>query len=120
MNIRKALFLPFILLTACAQVNYIGHSYEPTKEIQIYYDEYAIEESFTIIGHAVGTGTFGASNDKIREKLIKTAKHHGADAILITGLGKSNIPLGDDGGSTEETQVMASFVKFDTPKRASN
>jgi altronate dehydratase len=119
MNIRKVLFLPFLLFAACAQVNYIGQSYESTNDIQIYYDEYAIEESFTIIGHAVGTGTFGASNDKIRDKLIKAAKHHGADAILITGLGKSNVPLGDDGGSTEETQVMASFVKYDSPKRAS-
>lgn len=114
MNKRHSLFLFGILLLAagCAEVNYIGQSYEPTTEVEIFFDEKLIEYEYTIIGQAIGTGSWGASNKKIQDKLIQTAKRKGADAIIITGLGKDNISTGD-GTSTEETQINATFIRYD-------
>ena len=104
---KSILALGVLVLTlACAQVNYVGQTYEPTKEVEIFFDDKLIEKEYTIIGQAIGTGSFGASNSKIQRKLIQEAKKRGADAILITGLGKDNISTGD-GTSMEETQINA-------------
>jgi len=102
----------FILLAGCAEVNYIGQSYEPTTEVELFFDDKLIEQEYTIIGQAIGTGSWGVSNSKIQDKLIQTAKRKGADAIIITGLGKDNISTGE-GTSTEETQINATFIRYD-------
>jgi len=84
--------------------------YEPTNSIDIYFSKEEIEKEYTVIGYAVGSGSSYVSNDKIQKKLIDEAKNKGADAILITGIGKSNIPSGV--GSEEERQINASFLKY--------
>lgn len=96
---------------ACAEVRYVGETHSPTTNIDIFYDENSIEREFTTIGHAIGTGGFGLSTDKIQKKLIEEAKKRGADAILIKGVGKDSVPFGDD-SSTDETQINASFLKY--------
>ena len=42
--------------------------------------------------------------------MIEEAKRKGADAILITGIGK--VPLGDDLFEGDENQINASFLKY--------
>lgn len=95
---------------ACAHVNYMGKSFEPTTKIEVFFSKEEIEREYVVIGHAIGTGTTFVSNDKIERKLIEKARSIGADAILITGVGKDNAPAGD--GSVTEKQVQASFVKY--------
>lgn len=102
----------FVATLACAEVRYVGETYSPTTEVDIYFDEKRIEREFTIIGRAIGTGGFGLSTDKIQKKLVEEAKQRGADAILITGVGKDSVPLGEN-SSTDETQISASFLKYD-------
>ncbi len=75
----------------------------------MYFSKEEIKKEYTVIGHALGSGTL-ISNDKIQKKLIEEAKLNGADAILITGVGKSHIPAGD--GSYDEQQINASFIKY--------
>jgi len=107
------IFLFAILIAiGCASVNYVGKSFDPTMKVAVYFDKKEIKREYTVIGQAIGSGTFGASNEKIQKKLIEEAKKNGADAILITGLGKSHVPVGDKGGSTEENQIKASFLKY--------
>jgi hypothetical protein len=103
------LILTFII-GCSAQVNYVGKEYDPTANVDIYYSKEEIKNEYEIIGHAVGSGGDFVSNDKIQEGLISEAKSKGADAILITGVEKSNIPTG--GGSTNEKQIKASFLKY--------
>jgi len=108
----SSLFIFVLVLTiGCASVNYVGKSFDPTTNVDIYFSKEEINKEYTVIGHAIGSGTFGASNDKIQNKLIEEAKLKGADAILITGLGKSHVPIGDN-SSTEENQINASFLKY--------
>ncbi len=95
---------------ACAHVNYVGRSFEPTTDVDIYFSTEEIEREFVVMGHAIGTGQTFVSNDKIGRKLIEKARSIGADAILITGVGKDNAPAGD--GSVTETQIQASFLKY--------
>jgi hypothetical protein len=99
-----------ITIFGCAQVNYVGKSYNPTTIVDTYYSAEEIEKEYSIIGHAIGSGAFGISNDKIMAKLIERAKFEGADGIIITELGKSTVSTVDD--TTDETQIKASFIKY--------
>ena len=99
-----------ILSISCARVNYVGRKYVPTNNIDMYYSKEEIKREYIVMGHALGSGTFTVSNDGIMKKMIEKAKISGADAILITGLGKSNVQAGN--GSVDEKQIKASFLKY--------
>jgi len=62
------------------------------------------------MGHAVASSSTMTSNDKVQNKLIEEAKSKGADAILITGVGKSSSSTGYV--YTEENQLNVSFIKY--------
>ena len=102
--------LILLIVLGCAHVNYVGKSYSPTNEIEIYYSEKEIQQDYHVIGHAIGSGTLFVSNEKIQKKLIEEAMKKGADALLITEIDKDNISTGD--GSIDEKQIKASFIKF--------
>ena len=99
-----------LVMVGCTSVEYVGDSYSPTDYVDLYYSEAEIERDFYTMGHGLGTGVW-TRNSKIQKKIIEEARDRGADAILITGLGKSHIPIGDD-GSAEEKQINVSFLKY--------
>ena len=115
-DIRRAFKLSSVLLffglvsAGCASVNYVGDEYTPTTEVEIYYSEAAIEKEYDLIGHGLGSG-FWVRNQKIQSKLIEEAKEKGADAILITGLGKSNVII-TNALSADEKQLNAAFLRY--------
>lgn len=99
-----------LIMTGCANVNYVGYEYGPTEDVDIYYSEAAIDQEYEQIGHGLGTG-FWVKNKKIEAKLIEQAREKGADAILYTGLGKSNVIIGN-GWSADEKQMNVTFLKY--------
>ncbi len=88
-------------------VNYVGQSFKPTASVAVYFDKEEINKEFAVIGHAVGS-MIGRSSEEIQQKLIETAKLEGADAILITGVGKAQVGK----FNSTETQINASFLKY--------
>ncbi len=114
--IRKELKLScvftIVLLVAlgCTSVNYIGNSFDPTTDIKIYYSKAEIQREYTVIGHALGLG-LGASCDLVQAKLLKEAKLKGADAVLITMPGKSQVLI-TAGFSLQENRIYTSFLKY--------
>jgi coenzyme F420-reducing hydrogenase delta subunit len=63
-----------------------------------------------VMGHAVGGGQLLVSTSKIQNKLIEKAKSEGADAVLITGIGRE---IGEESeGFDAEKQVKATFLKY--------
>ena len=99
-----------VFMSGCASVNYVGDEFKPTTEVDIYYSEAAIEYDYDLIGHGLGSG-FWVRNRKIQRKLIEEAKEKGADAILVTGLGKSNVLIGN-GVSADEKQMNVAFLRY--------
>jgi len=95
-----------IVLSSCtsARVNYVGHSYRMTKQVDIYYDEKNITHDYEIMGQAVGSC---GRIDNVEKTLVERAKKEGADAILITNLGNSYNAEGVSG-----VEVNASFIKY--------
>ncbi|UCH10229.1 MAG: hypothetical protein JSU61_13700 [Fidelibacterota bacterium] len=107
------LFLPVAFLVfGCATVNYIGNSFDPTTSVDMYFSEEEITQEYTVIGHALGSmlGWGSEDSEEIRAKLIEVAQLKGADAILITGIGKDNFFMG--GSSSAEIQIDALFLKY--------
>ena len=106
----SSLLILIAIIGCTADVNYVGKEFEPTTSVDVYFSADEIEKEYTIIGHAVGSGGDLISNEDIQNKLIEVAKSKGADAILITGLGKSNISSGE--WSESEKQINTSFLKY--------
>ena len=110
-KLSTAFILIAILAIGCANVKYVGNSFDPTDDVDMYFSKEEIKKEYTIIGHAVGSSGLFGSDDQVMEKLIEKAKSVGADAILVKGIGISDISSGD--GAHEETRVTASFIKYE-------
>jgi len=81
-------FLIIVVLSSCgSHLNYLGSSYSPTKNVDVYVDASAIKHSYTIIGKGYMEYSVGAysksSIEKMQAKAIQKAKSKGADAILF-------------------------------------
>lgn len=75
-----------IFLTSCTtKIRYIGKSFSPTKNIEVYVTEQSIKRPFEYIGKGY-VGGFGVQNNpgKIQQKAEKLGREKGADAVLIT------------------------------------
>ena len=99
-----------IFIIQCAQVNYVGKTFPPTSDIDVYYSEHEIEKEFTTIGHAMGSGGFLVSNEKIQDELVKKARSVGADGVIITEVDKSKVVVDDS--TQEERHIKATFIKY--------
>ena len=110
--IIRVSLLVFLTLSivGCAHVNYVGDEFTPTNNVDVYYSEKAIQKNYDLIGHGLGSG-FWVKNRKIQKKLIDEAKLKGADAILITGLGKSNVLIGTR-LNADEKHMNVVFLKY--------
>ena len=110
MNINKSISLPIwvtLFTIGCANVNYVGKSFEPTTNIDLYFSKEDIEKEYTVMGHAIGSGT--SDSNEIQEALIEEAKEKGANAVLITGI--DNQLLSTEDGDPE-SEIKASFLKY--------
>ena len=94
----------------CASVNYVGKSFDPTTSVAVYFDESEIDREYVVFGQAIGSGVW-RSYDTVQEKLIEEAMRKGADAILVTGIGRSHVPIGGS-GQANENQINAAFIKY--------
>ena len=75
-NSRLAAVVVLVVLSAigCAPVSYIGNSYEPTDNVDLYFSVDDIKMEYTVIGHALGTDGWQKTQKRIKEALIKDAK----------------------------------------------
>ena len=108
-QLSSVFVLATLFVVGCATVDYVGESFEPTTTVDLYFSKESIETGYTVIGHAMGSSVF-YSNDTIQKELIEEAKRKGADAVLITGIGKAHAHMGDT--SIDESQINASFLKY--------
>ncbi len=96
-----------LLAIGCAEVDYVGESFKPTTNIDLYFSKEDIEKEYTVMGHAIGSGT--SDSNEIQKALIEEAKEKGTDAVLIIGIGN---PLLSTEDSNPKSEVKASFLKY--------
>ena len=102
--------LIFSFLLSCSHVNYIGKTYEPTENIDIYFSSSDTDKDYEVIGHAISAGQIFVSVDDLKEKLVKEAKVNGADAIIITDIDRDS--EFDGRGYDAEKQLKATFIRY--------
>ncbi|HEV7331207.1 MAG TPA: hypothetical protein VGN63_09220 [Flavisolibacter sp.] len=72
------------LLSSCTPtISYLGNTYQPTKDVDVYVDESAISKEYTIMGKGYVESLIGTISEKIQKKAINKAKQKGADAVLF-------------------------------------
>ncbi len=77
-----------LLFSSCGpMVSYVGSSYAPTEQVDVYVDASAIKKNYTIVGRGhlnvpVGA-TFYNNYEKLQKQAVARARKHGANAVLF-------------------------------------
>ena len=125
-----ALFVLFV--AACAKIDYIGQSYSPTTDVDLYFSEEDIREDYQVMGHVIAQANEGISIESLQKQLEAKAREKGADGIVIHGFDriqtgetttyneqskrgekKRSIAAITVTSADEERQVKAIFIKYE-------
>lgn len=80
------------------QTNYLGNSYAPTKEIDVYFVREDIERPYRVMGIAELVATDGTKTSRYFKSIVTTAQKHGADAVLVQGMNREAVGSASGGG----------------------
>lgn len=92
--------LAVLLTVSCTKIDYVGKSYAPTANVDIYFSLDDIKGDYEVMGHLTATAGEFTSSEKMQEKIIEKAREKGADAVVILGL---DVYVKDGGSSWSET-----------------
>ena len=125
-----ALFVLFA--AACAKIDYIGQSYQPTTHVDLYFSADDIREDYQVMGHVIAQAGTGISIESLQKQLESKAREKGADGIVIHGFDR--IQTGETTtyneeakrgekersiaaititSADEERQIKAIFIKYE-------
>ena len=85
MNRLAAALCLTLLIPACAHVDYLGRSYPPTTNVELFFAEADIKESYEVMGRVNARANDIVSAEKLQKKIIEKARENGADAVVILG-----------------------------------
>lgn len=80
------LFLSVIIFGCSTRVQYVGKSYRPNVDPEVFVAESEIKKPYSIIGRGyikVGVPAYGINWNRVQKNAIKKGWQHGADAVLI-------------------------------------
>jgi len=106
--------LSVLLAVSCTKIDYVGKSYAPTTDVDMYFSLDDIKGEYEVMGHLTATaGTFVNSED-MTEKILEKAREKGADAVVILGLDHYVVDSGSSWSETTETTKTSGGVKTTT------
>jgi len=77
-------FLLSVFIFSCStQVQYIGKSYKPVGDPEVYVAESEIKKPYSIIGRGYIVPPYSINWNQVQKKAIRIGWQHGADAVLI-------------------------------------
>ena len=121
---RVLILLALVMISlGCAKVNYIGVSYPPTQQIDLYLSEYDVRTDYQVIGRIVATARVTSelfSDQEFQDKIMKKAREKGADGVIILGFDHVLAVTHDvapegwvDSDVSERRQVEALAIKYE-------
>ena len=96
----------FVFL-GCATINYVGESYPPTQQVDLYFSEEDIETEYEVVGRIVATANSDElfySSDKFTQAILKKAREKGADGVVILGFEKVVTGISESWDRTTKTE----------------
>ena len=74
------------LLSGCVNTDYVGDSYSPTSQVDVYYSMEDVDSPHVVMGKITATAMDGWDSDAMVEELKAQAMARGADALVIEGV----------------------------------
>ncbi len=71
------------MLNACVNTDYVGESYSPTTQVDVYYDIQDVTRSHVVMGKITASEMDGWDSNAMVEELKSQAMAKGADALVI-------------------------------------
>lgn len=99
--------LASLLLLSCNPIRYIGTSYPPTNNVDVYYSAHDVKKEYEVIGKARNVGN---NLQKNQNKIIDEAKKRGADGIIYSDMQIATSVAG--GNSTSSDVLNADFIRY--------
>ncbi|MBE7176286.1 MAG: hypothetical protein INR69_07790, partial [Mucilaginibacter polytrichastri] len=86
MKTSKAILLTIILFlflaSACSAPAYLGKSYPPTEDVDVYMDAADIKKQYTTMGSSDVDQNF-SSVEVMQQKMVDMGKAKGADGVIL-------------------------------------
>lgn len=121
----KNLLMSFALVCAviftfgCSPtINYLGETYTPTTQVDLFFDEADIQKQYKVIGVMKNEGNDMEFNylDDIKTEMIKKAKEQGGDAILFVGSYTEKVTEETSHTEVEEDKDIVTTTRPNTEK----
>ncbi len=78
------LLFPVLAASCATHVKYLGASYKPTTQVDVFVDKASIKRGYDIMGKGYEASAFIAPNiTAVQKKAVKVAKNKGADAVFF-------------------------------------
>lgn len=74
------------ILAGCVNTDYVGESYSPTTQVDVYYSMEDVDAPHVVMGKIKATAMDGWDSDAMVEELKAQAMAKGADALVIEGV----------------------------------
>ena len=71
------------LLSGCVNTDYIGDTYTPTSQVDVYYSIDDVKQSHVIMGKITATAADGWDSNSMVEELKTQAMAKGADGLVV-------------------------------------
>jgi hypothetical protein len=115
---RYAFILLNLLLLGCAtSIQYVGKSYPPTTQVDVFFSPKDIKKPFEMMGTMSGTIGHYTDFNQMMDKIKGEARKRGADAVIILGIQEQeNNPVDssatEHGGELVNQSLVASHSKI--------
>jgi hypothetical protein len=80
------LLMVAVVLAGCASVDYVGKTYAPTSNVDVYMSADDVSRPYEVMGEAraqVDTMPFSKPGQQLQDKLVAEARAKGADGIIL-------------------------------------
>jgi len=92
--LRAAAVALALAVAGCVSVDYVGKSYPPTANVDVYLSAADVKRKYTTIGQAraqVEAIPFSNPSQQLQEKLVVEARSRGADGVILGGLDRRQV-----------------------------
>ncbi|MFT5048746.1 MAG: hypothetical protein ACI8QZ_000133 [Chlamydiales bacterium] len=115
----RFLLASVLLLAACVSVDYMGKSYPPTDNVDVYYSMDAVERPHEVMGQAQAEAGEGVKMQKIQDELVADAMTRGADGIVMGEVGtvdktSTSYSTTNGSGGGHGSTVATTTIQHDT------
>ena len=101
--------IPLMFLFSCvAPIHYIGNSYPPTDNVDIYFSSHDVKKDYAVFGKASVTGI---NLQKLQNKILEEAKKRGANGIIYSDMQSSN-DVTNGNSSPSNIVLNADFIYY--------